>query len=88
MKAKKIHKSKKHSHIKKDKNAVQTETNHIASVEAKKITETADSSLKVLEKDDASLSDMLSLSKEIASGKTADQEANEAKAKEEQIIEK
>jgi hypothetical protein len=31
---------------------------------------------------------MLSLSKEIASGKTAKEEANEAKAKEEAIIEK
>ena len=39
--------------------------------------------MKELEKDDASLSDMLSFSKEIASGKTAEQEAKEAKEKEE-----
>jgi hypothetical protein len=88
MKAKKTHKMKKHSHIKKEKNAIQTEANHLASPEAKKIIEKADSTLKSLESDDASLSDMLSLSKEIASGKTAEQEASDAKAKEEQIIEK
>ena len=39
-----------------------------------------------MEKDDASLSDMLSFSKEIATGKTAEQEAQEAKAKEEEMI--
>jgi hypothetical protein len=88
MKAKKTHKAKKHTHIKKEKSAVQVETNHVASVEAKKIAEKADSSLKSLESDDASLSDMLSLSKEIASGKTAEQEASDAKAKEQAIIEK
>ena len=39
-----------------------------------------------MEKDDASLSDMLTFSKEIATGKTAEQEAQEAKAKEEEVI--
>lgn len=87
MKAKKTHKSKKHTHAKKDKNAIQTETNALPSAEAKKIIETADNSLKSLEKDDASLSDMLSLSKEIATGKTAEQEANDAKEKEQKIVE-
>ena len=42
--------------------------------------------MKSLEKDDASLSDMLSFSKEIATGKTVAQEENEAKAKEEEAV--
>lgn len=39
-----------------------------------------------MEKNDASLSDMLSFSKEIANGKTAEQEAKEAQAKEEEVV--
>ena len=42
--------------------------------------------MKNLEKDDASLSDMLSFSKEIANGKTAEQVAAEEKAKEEEVV--
>ena len=42
--------------------------------------------MKSLEKDDASLSDMLSFSKEIATGKTAAQEEKEAKDKEEEVV--
>ena len=42
--------------------------------------------MKSLEKDDASLSDMLSFSKEIATGKTVAQEEKEAKDKEEEVV--
>lgn len=87
-KAKKEKKSKKKhaKHTKKDKNAVQTDTNAPSSEEAKKIIEKADSGIKNLEQDDASLSDMLSFKKEIATGKTADEEAKEAKEKEEEEV--
>lgn len=66
---------------------MQTETSAPPpSAEAKEILEKADKGLKSLESDDASLSDMLTFSKQIQTGKTAEQEAKEKKEAEEAAI--